>query len=243
MESYIEQVKEAIQKNHALALSCHCKVHYSGRAEAHLGYGDRIVLIKADNTVIVHQATGNNPVNYMKPGSHFSFEQEGKVLKIRADNQPLKEYMDLFIKKIYFCDSHKLEDTSNALVVGTEKDMSDMIYAKPKLLEEGFTPVSQEEQTDFGYVDVFGYDKDKNLCVVECKRYIGDFKAVDQLRRYVERVKESKGIEHVRGILACPKMTPNALKMLKDFGFSHIAIEPPKMYENHAKDQTNLIDY
>ena len=243
MEDHIARIIEALRKNHTIMISCHCQVRYSGRAESFLDYGDRIILIKSDNTLLVHQPTGNNPVNYMKPGCHFTFTEKDGELHLQATHQALKEHMDVVIKTIYSYHAHHLEESTTIVLDGTEKDMSDHLYAHPELIEEGFTPVNQEEQTQYGFIDLLGRDKEGVLCAVECKRYTGDFKAVDQLRRYVERLKQAKGITDVRGILACPAITPNALKMLQDFGFSHVAVEPPKRYDLHKKSQMSLGDF
>ena len=62
-----KQIEEAINKNHSVVIGCTCEIWYSGRAESFLPAGDRIIIIKEDNTLIVHQPTGNNPINYMKP--------------------------------------------------------------------------------------------------------------------------------------------------------------------------------
>lgn len=237
---YASLIDDAVRKNHSLVLGCHCAVRYSGRAESFLDFGDRLIIVKGDNTLLVHQASGNNPVNYMKPGSAITVSEEGDQVKIHAEHAGLKEFMDILVKTVYFFDDHKLEESCDLVLEGTEKDMSDMLYANPELVEKGFKAVSREEQTRYGFVDVLGYDKDSVLCVVECKRYGGDFGAVDQLRRYVEKVKKSKGVEKVRGILACPKVTPNALKMLGDFGFSHVVVHPPKQHRVFKKSQTRL---
>jgi len=81
------------------------------------------------------------------------------------------------------------------------------------------------------------------LTVVECKRYNADLGAVTQLRRYVEKLMVSKGITKVRGILAAPKITPNAKQMLEDWGFEFKHIEPPKYREKFNKHQKNLVDF
>ncbi|MBI4141199.1 DUF91 domain-containing protein, partial [Candidatus Woesearchaeota archaeon] len=122
----------------------------------------------------------------------------------------------------------------------TEEDMSKMLYSNPELIELGFKPVSQEEQTKYGFIDVFGTDKDGVLTVVECKRYCADLSAVTQLRRYVEKIKESKGIDTVRGIIAAPKITDNAKNMLEDWGFKFISVNPPKYLEEFDKKQSKL---
>ena len=118
--------------------------------------------------------------------------------------------------------------------------MSDMLYKNPEMIEEGFSPVSQEEQTTYGFIDVFGKDRDGVLTIVECKRYCADLGAVTQLRRYVERVKETKGVDAVRGIIAAPKITPNAEKMLTDWGYSFKSVKPPMYLERYDRKQKRL---
>ncbi len=79
--------------------------------------------------------------------------------------------------------------------------------------------------------------------VIECKRFKADLAAVTQLRRYVEKVRESKGIEHVRGIIAAPYISDNAKAMLEDWGFSFVSLDPPKFKEKLKKSQSKLSDF
>jgi RecB family endonuclease NucS len=240
MEEYVSRIIEAVGRNECVVLGCTCEVRFSGRAQSFLASGDRIVLIKSDNTVIVHQPVGNAPVNYMKPSAaiHVFFEADRLVLQ--AQNLVLKDYMDIIVHRLHFFSSGRLENGASIIVTGTERDMADMIYANPSLIEHGFKPVSMEEQTKYGFIDVFGYDKSNVLTVVECKRYVADLKAVDQLRRYVEKVKKSKGVHDVRGILASPRISSNAEKMLKDFGFCWVSVNPPSYLERFGKAQKSL---
>ncbi|MBD3361391.1 DUF91 domain-containing protein [Candidatus Woesearchaeota archaeon] len=239
---YRTLLQDALKRNETVIITCKCSVKYSGRAESKLAEGDRIVLIKADNTLLVHQPKGNAPVNYMKAQtSHDLVLEDGKII-LKAKNQLLKESMDIKINRIYFFNSYKLEDSQNILVTGTEADMANMLYEQPEKIEKGFKPVSQEEQTKYGFIDVLGVDSNGVLTVVECKRYSADLSAVTQLRRYVEKLMVSKGISKVRGIIAAPKITPNALKMLEDWGYSFVSVIPPKYMEEASKKQSKL-DY
>lgn len=176
----------------------------------------------------------------MKPGNTFLFEHENKTMKIRAENLPLKESMDPEFKEIYFFESRAMHEESSIIVDGTEQDMVSMIMENPTVIEPGFRTVNNEEQTKYGFIDVLGYDKSGTLTVIECKRHSADLKAVDQLRRYVERIKTSKGITEVRGILASPLITGNALKMLEDWGFTHRRVDAPKRYEQYNNTQQKL---
>ena len=242
LSDYSIVLKNAISKNQSVVFGCNCEIKYSGRAESYLAEGDRIVLIKEDSTILVHQPTGNTPINYMKAGSSFSVVIDKDKLKLQTKGPQGKEFMSININNIHFLNYQKLKDGQSIELKGTEKDMADMIMGNPSLIEEGFKPLNMEEHTKYGFIDVFGYDQDKKLTVVECKRYCADLSAVTQLRRYVEKIKESKGVNHVRGILAAPRITPNAENMLNDWGFAFVEVKPPKYLEKFDKSQQKL-DY
>ncbi|MFH1174058.1 MAG: endonuclease NucS [archaeon] len=241
--TFLEECKLALQNDATLVLWVRCEIMYSGRAESHLASGDRLIIIKSDKTILVHQPKGSSPINYMKAGCEHTLEPvEGTDAFILHSRQG-KEYLDVFIEQVYDLSTKKLEDHATLQLVGSERDMSDMLYHNPELIEKGFTPLSREEHTKYGFIDVFGYDKKGILVVVECKRYMGDLAAVTQLRRYVEKIKASKGLATVRGILACPAITPNAKKMLEDWKFSYVHVHPPKYLEKHRKSQMKLGEY
>ncbi|HLC47391.1 MAG TPA: endonuclease NucS [Candidatus Nanoarchaeia archaeon] len=240
IQEFMTALEEALKTSSTITFSCQCEVSYSGRAESFLPLGDRLIIIKEDRTVIVHQPTGNMPVNYMKPGTEITIEKREGRAALRASHPKQKEFLELMIWHAHFISSHKLSDGQGLQLAGTEADMSDMLYANPELIEKGFRPVSREEQTKYGFIDVFGTDSKGILTVVECKRYTADLNAVTQLRRYVEKIRQSKGVKEVRGILASPAISRNAKKMLEDWGFTHVAVTPPKYLERHDKKQQRL---
>jgi RecB family endonuclease NucS len=225
-------------------LSCivngRCRIWYSGRAESFLDSGERLVIIKKDGTILVHRGEGSTPVNWM-PATTFhavSVSNDKLVLTsvLQKDGQQLKMEFD----KLNFISSFALDDSADFVSAGSEKEMARMVYNNPGLIGSGFKPLSLEEHTRYGFIDIFGYDKENVLTVVECKRYSAGLDAVTQLRRYVERVKKSKGLAKVNGIIAAPKITPNALVMLQDYGFSFVKVEPPKYFEDVKKKQKKL---
>ena len=240
LQEYCVLLNDALNRNETVVFACRCSVRYSGRAESFLEVGDRVIIIKSDKTLLVHQPSGNNAVNYMKQNSCHSMSVDGKKLVLKSSNLLLKESMDVVVDRMFFFNAYRLDDSQSIVVAGTEEDMSRMIYENPELVEKGLRPVSQEEQTKYGFIDVFCIDKDGLLVVIECKRYCADLGAVTQLRRYVEKIVESKGVKVVRGILAAPKITDNAKKMLEDWGFEFKSISPPKYFEEFDKKQARL---
>ncbi len=178
----------------------------------------------------------------MKPGSTCNSNVRGEKLVIEGRHLKNKEEIEIEIEKIYFLNSHPLEDGQEIEIKGTEEDMAEMLYENPEMLEPGFKPFSREEQTKYGFADLLGVDSEGRIVVVECKRYCAELSAVTQLRRYVEKIASSKGIskEKVRGILAAPKITANAERMLKDWGFGFVAVSPPKYFESEKAKQKTL---
>ncbi len=243
MESHIAKIDESLKKNETVVFSANCEIIYSGRAESFLAEGDRIIMIKPDKTLIIHQPIGSSPVNYMKENTEHRITSNEEGTFLRSRNIALKEWMDIKLNRIYFSNAYALEDGQKLQLSGTEKDMSDMLYARPDLIEPGFKAVSREEQTRYGFLDVFGHDRDGNLVIIECKRYNADLGAVTQLRRYVEKMKQSKGTDKIRGIMAAPKISSNALKMLQDWGFEYKIIKPPMRYRKFDKKQKSLGEY
>ena len=236
MKREVEVIRGLLGSKHTAVIMANCSVSYNGRAESYLEKGDRLVIIKADGTILIHQPTGSNPINYMKQAQ---FGLEGNVLHARN----AKEFLDIEFHEIYSVLARDMKDGKELELNGTERQMSDMLYSNPEMIEKGFKPLSREEHTKYGFIDLFGYDSSGRLTVVECKRYSATLDAVTQLRRYVEKVASVKGVSGVRGIVAAPSISPNARKMLEDYGYNYCRVEPPKHYERHKKDQVSLGDF
>lgn len=222
---------------------CRCRVKYSGRAEASIGLGDRSVILKQDGTVLTHRPYGGNPVNYMRRGAIPSFEQLGNILFLKIYHPKTKELLSLEIHSIHHFYSQRLSDEKKQLLAGTERDMSDWVKDNPHVIHANFKPLSREEHTKFGFIDVFGHDGDGNLVIVECKKFPAGLSAVQQLRRYVEKIKDLKGIEKVRGVLASPSISDNALDMLRSFGYEHKSVIPPHLTVSKDKSQQDLLGF
>ncbi len=242
-DEFISLMNKALSRQETIVFSADCEIAYSGRAETFLPRGERLFIIKSDKTLLIHQPIGSTPINYMKDQSFHEISRTENGFLLKSSNQMLKEYMEVSIAKIHFANSVLLSDGQKIQLTGNERDMAEMIMNNPEMIEHGFRPVSQEEQTKYGFIDVMGYDEENNLVIIECKRYKGSLDNVSQLRRYVEKVKASKGISNVRGILACNGITDNALKMLQDIGYEYRYVVPPKYKERFNKSQKNLIEF
>ncbi len=201
-------------------------VNYKGRAISELSCGERLLIIKPDGCVLIHNSEGVNPINWMREGSSINAKLDEEVLNIKVLNINPREELVLRIQKVSVVFTNGFSSVGELRVIGSEADMARKIYENPSVISKNFKPVSLEEQTKYGFIDVLGCEGE-DYVVVECKRYRAGLSGVQQLRRYVEKFKKARGINNVKGVLAAPSITKNAFKMLTDWGFSYKRVEPP----------------
>jgi len=241
MERFIEAFEAARSRREMLVCFAKCEVLYSGRAEAHLPLGDRLLILKQDGVLLIHQPEKGNPINYLKAGASLSLERHGAHLLLKGTLG--KEFLEVALFRIHEVMRRKLEDGQRQLLHGNEAEMSDYLRDHPELLGPDFRPVSREEQTSVGFLDLFGHDGKGSLVVVECKRYTAGLSAVSQLHRYVEKVKRVRGTTRVKGIIASPKITVHAEELLHDYGYAWSRVEPPHRHAQHARLQQSLTEF
>lgn len=245
----ITQINKAIDKGEFISFYCHCAVSYSGRAESYLDFGDRLILIKQDRSVLIHQPIGGMPINYLRPPASIELtlqksDDENNVPFIFMHTSSKDDEIVVQITTVYDIFSRRLDDGQKQTLSGTEAEMSDMLRDNPELISKAinkdFIPLSREEHTKHGFIDVFGHLGDGTLAIIECKRYTAGLAGVTQLLRYVEKMKKIKGIQKVSGIMAAPEITANAQSMLDEYGFVFARIEPPKQKINQKKKQKKI---
>jgi endonuclease len=231
MKEHEKSIMEALGSGKVCIISANCSIEYNGRITSTLDYGDRIIMVKKDRSVIVHKPKGIMPINYMKEKSDIKVTTDENEIVMKVTSIKNKEAMTIFFSRIMDVQSFVMVDDNQILLNGTERDMSDMIMEKPSLIDNDFVPLSREEHTRFGFIDVYGHDSKKNLVVVECKRSKADYHAIVQLKRYTDRIRHSKGIpdeKMIRGVIAAPAISEKAGEYLKTLGFEYRKVQPPE---------------
>jgi len=241
-QDFIDKVKLAQSKGELISFFCKCAITYSGRAESYLDFGDRLIIIKQDKTLLIHQPDGGMPINYLKaPASaEFILDETQEKPFILLEGRSGADEIDCEITKVYDLYSRKLIDGLKQDLAGSEAEMSDYIRDHPEIISKDFIPLSREEHTKYGFIDVFGHTGDGTLLIIECKRYTAGLSGVTQLRRYVEKMKSLKGIKAVTGVIAAPAITSNAMEMLKDWKLDFIRVDPPKRFVRKNKRQKKI---
>lgn len=233
-------VKDALAQRKAVLLVGNCWVEYVGRASSKLEAGERIVMIKDDGSVLVHRASGYEPVNWQPPGSVFQTRFANNVLEVRAVRRQPRESVRVHFDRVFLVAALSLADSGDFSLYASEEDMQRAILTEPRLIEDGFKPISYEKHVEPGFVDVYGVDKSGRFVVVEIKRKTAGRDAVLQLSKYVKAI-NGVGNREVRGVLAAPNIAKGVQRLLASLGLDYKTVDPKKCAEILRRTKTKKL--
>jgi RecB family endonuclease NucS len=183
-----------------------CEVVYSGRLRAVLPEALRLLLLKSDGSLMVHADTGGfKPQNWMTPPTVIEEEPGRMVVRKRGG----EDRLEIRISEVISDVSHDMGEAAVLEKEGMERELQELLAESPGWCGEGLRLVRREYPTDIGPVDLLCLDSDDDYVAVEIKR-VGTIEAVEQLTRYLERIREAPGLGHCRGVLAAHQIKPQA---------------------------------
>jgi RecB family endonuclease NucS len=201
-----------------------CEVNYSGRLTARLPEALRLLMVKADGSVLVHaDAGGYKPLNWMTPPTVI--EERGcpptliLVRKLKGDDR-----LEIRLAEVISDSVHDMEDDPGLEKDGVEAHLQEALAAAPGWCGEGFRLVRREWPTDIGPVDLMCRDEQDGWIAVEIKR-IGTIDAVEQLTRYLERIRLDPALGECRGILAAQVVKPQARVLAEARGIGWVEVD------------------
>jgi len=210
---------KALKTSYVITIFAECEAFYKGRAQSSLDRGERLIIIKPDGTLLIHDARNREPRNWQPPGSLVTFHCDRGLLVIKSKRYNPREEVRVLCFSVHLVIFARLGSAGFSLK-GSEKEMAKMISQNPSLIEEGLRIIKKEAKTPYGYVDLLGEDSKGRLVVIELKRGTAQVEAVYQLLRYVEFFREVAKRE-VRGILIAPKISKNAILILRQHGLEY----------------------
>jgi endonuclease len=200
-----------------------CEVRYSGRLDAVLPEALRLLMIKSDGSVMVHADTGGyKPQNWMTPPTVIE-ESEGLIV-VRKRAGATEDRLDIVISEVVSDVIHDMGEAAALEKDGVEADLQVALAAAPEFCGEGFRLVRREWPTDIGPVDLMCRDAEDGWIAVEIKR-VGTIDAVEQLSRYLERIRLDPAMERCRGILAAQVIKPQARVLAEARGLGCVQVD------------------
>jgi RecB family endonuclease NucS len=202
-------------------LVARCEVRYTGRLNAVLPEAVRLLILKADGSVLVHDdAGGFKPLNWMTAPT--SVEDAGDTLIVRKPKTD--DALEIKLVEILSDVTHDMGESAALQKDGVERDLQEELAAAPAALGEELTLVKREWATEVGPVDLMCRDEDGEWVAVEIKR-IGTIEAVEQLTRYLGFIREDPAKSACRGILAAQKLKPQAIALADSRGIRCVEVD------------------
>jgi endonuclease len=202
-------------------LVARCEVRYTGRLNAVLPEAVRLLILKADGSVLVHDdAGGFKPLNWMVAPT--SVEDVGDTLIVRKPKTD--DALEIRLVEILSDVTHDMGESAALQKDGVERDLQEELAAAPTALGEDLTLVKREWATEVGPVDLMCRDDDGEWVAVEIKR-IGTIEAVEQLTRYLGFIREDPAKSACRGILAAQKLKPQAIALADSRGIRCVEVD------------------
>jgi RecB family endonuclease NucS len=197
-------------------LVARCEVHYTGRLTAVLPESTRLLMLKADGSVLVHaDAGGYKPLNWMTPPTVVEEEPGRLVVRKRAGKT--EDRLEIVLHEILSDVAHDMGEAAALEKDGVERDLQEQLAAQPCALGDELRLVRREWPTEIGPVDLMCRDSGGGWVAVEIKR-VATIEAVEQLTRYLGFIRADPATAECRGVLAAQIVKPQARTLAESRG-------------------------
>jgi RecB family endonuclease NucS len=207
-----------------------CEVSYAGRLSTVLPEAVRLLMLKADGTFMVWADGGGasvKPLNWMAAPTVIEEEtgEDGALQRLVVRKRSQEDRLEISIAEVLSDAEHELDAVALLEKEGLERELQEMLADAPQWCGEGLRLVRREWPTDIGPVDLMCRDGDDEWIAVEIKR-IATIDAVEQLTRYLERIRLDPALGSCRGVLAAQSIKPQARVLAEARGIDCVEVDP-----------------
>jgi len=206
-----------------------CEVVYVGRTTTALPDAVRLLMCKGDGTFMVWADGGSpnvKPLNWMTPPTVLTEERgsDGMLTGLVVRKQRDEERLEIAIAEVLTDVEHELDVLVALEKEGIERELQELLAGAPHWCGEGFRLVRREWPTDIGPVDLMCRDTQDEWVAVEIKR-IATLDSVEQLTRYLERIRVDPAMAECRGVLVAKHVKPQARVLAAARGIDCVEID------------------
>ncbi len=209
-----------------------CSVDYDGRLTAHLPLATRLLLVKADGSVLVHSDGGSyKPLNWMSPPCAMAEVEpddteavEGVTAVWVVQHAKSEDRLRVKIHEVHHDSAHELGVDPGLVKDGVEAHLQKLLAEHITTLGDGWTLTRREFMTPIGPVDILCKDGAGATVAVEIKRR-GDIDGVEQLTRYLELMNRDPHLAPVTGVFAAQQIKPQARTLAEDRGIRCVVLD------------------
>jgi len=206
---------------------------------AHLDQAVRLLMVKADGSVLVHADGGSyKPLNWMSPPCRLSEEGGRWTVENKAGERLL-----ITLDEVLHDSTHDLGADPGLVKDGVEAQLQVLLAEHVATLGAGWTLVRREYPTPIGPVDLMCRDGGPTIEVdgpsaaadapaaaragyvaVEVKRR-ASIDAVEQLTRYLDYLNRDPLLSPVAGVLAAQSIAPQARTLAQTRGIRCVVLD------------------
>jgi RecB family endonuclease NucS len=226
-----------------------CEVSYIGRTNTVLPEAVRLLMLKADGTFMVWADGGSpnvKPLNWMTPPTVLEEERgsvggeaqtgqgdgadgrgadgDGPLKQLVVRKQRDDERVEISIAEVLADIEHEVDIVASLEKEGLERELQELLADAPEWCGEGFRLVRREWPTDIGPVDLMCRDSEDEWVAVEIKR-IATMESVEQLTRYLERIRLDPALASCRGVLVAKWIKPQARVLAQARGIDCVEVD------------------
>ena len=201
-----------------------CSVDYVGRLSAHLPSAVRLIVVKADGSVLVHSDGGSyKPLNWMSPPCRL--EQSDGTWRVVSKGG---EELLITLEDVLHDSTHELGVDPGLVKDGVEAHLQQLLAVQLDLLGEGWRLVRREYPTPIGPVDLMCRNEAGQSVAVEIKRR-GEIDGVEQLTRYLDLLNRDPLLAPVHGVFAAQEIKQQARTLATDRGIRCVTLDYERM--------------
>ena len=209
-----------------------CSVDYVGRLTAHLPLATRLLLVKADGSVLVHSDGGSyKPLNWMSPPCRLTVGDPSEVDVAHGVTQTWTvehtksgDHLVIRVHDVLHDSEHELGVDPGLVKDGVEAHLQQLLAEQIETLGAGYSLVRREYMTAIGPVDILCRDAHGGSVAVEIKRR-GEIDGVEQLTRYLELMNRDPRLAPVAGVFAAQEIKPQARTLATDRGIRCVTLD------------------
>jgi len=219
-----------------------CEVSYAGRLSTVLPEAVRLLMLKPDGTFMVWADGGGSnvkPLNWMAAPTVIEEEagEDGRLCRLLVRKRGQQERLEIAVSEVISDVEHELDALAQLEKEGLERELQELLAGAPQWCGEGFRLIRREWPTDIGPVDMMCRDGEDGWIAVEIKR-IATIDAVEQLTRYLERIRLDPALGACRGVLVAQTIKPQARVLALARGIECVEVDAQLLRGEREPDLT-----
>lgn len=196
--------------------------NYEGRGKTELPRAVRLVMMKEDGTILIHNDRSYQPINYMTTVDEITREEKDGEVHLLFTNK--KEKLEIILHEI-IKEIHLDLDIDDPKIIRekTESDLQFYISENIDELDANFRFIQREFETGFGPVDILAKDVESGAMIaMEVKRN-ATMNSVYQVLRYADTM-VSNGELSTQPVIAALSFNSSTLTLAESKGVRCIVV-------------------